>query len=178
MIAKETVLISTFAAITAVLGMLPPIPVSIIPVPLTAQTLGVMITGCILRPTSALFAMLLFLILLSFGLPILSGGRGGIGVFFGPSSGFLIGWPIGAFIISFLLKKTRRLFFHYIFANLIGGVFVIYFFGILFMALILDLSLFDSFTTSLIFLPGDFAKVILAAAVSSHVVRAYPDRDI
>ncbi|GAF09352.1 hypothetical protein [Paenibacillus pini] len=43
---KEMVFAALFAAFIAVLGMIPPIPLGFIPVPITAQTLGVMLAGC------------------------------------------------------------------------------------------------------------------------------------
>jgi biotin transport system substrate-specific component len=80
--AKDFVLIATFAALTAVLGLLPPIPLPLIPVPITAQTFGVMIAGCLLKPRLAFFSMVLFIILVAAGFPLLAGGRGGDGCFY------------------------------------------------------------------------------------------------
>ncbi|WMT43114.1 hypothetical protein RE628_13095 [Paenibacillus sp. D2_2] len=45
---QEFVFAALFAAFIAVLGMIPPIPLGFIPVPITAQTLGVMLAGCFL----------------------------------------------------------------------------------------------------------------------------------
>ena len=94
--ARDTVLIALFAALTAALGLLPPIPVPLVPVPVTAQTLGVMLAGCLIGPRRASLSILLLLVLVAIGLPLLSGGRGGLSVFVGPSVGFLIGWVFGA----------------------------------------------------------------------------------
>ncbi|MCA0341275.1 MAG: biotin transporter BioY, partial [Proteobacteria bacterium] len=48
MTTRDIVLVALFAAIIVVLGLLPPITLGFIPVPITAQTLGVMLAGCIL----------------------------------------------------------------------------------------------------------------------------------
>src|SRR5574343_2012459 len=93
----STALIALFAALMAVLGLIPKIDLPL-GVPITLQTLGVMLAGCMLGPKRALQALLLFLAAVAIGLPLLSGGRGGIGVFFAPASGYLIGWPVGAFV--------------------------------------------------------------------------------
>ena len=53
--ARDAVLISTFTALIAVLGMIPPIPITLIPVPITFQTLGVILTGLLLKPKNAAF---------------------------------------------------------------------------------------------------------------------------
>ena len=74
MTARDTVLIALFAALTSALGLLPPIPVPLIPVPVTAQTFGVMLAGCLIGSRRAGLAMLLLLALLAMGLPLLSGG--------------------------------------------------------------------------------------------------------
>lgn len=86
--------IAIFTALMAVLGFMPPLFLSFTPVPITLQTLGVMLAGSILRPKSAILSQLVFLLLVAFGAPLLPGGRGGFGVFFGPSAGFLIAYPL------------------------------------------------------------------------------------
>ncbi|SVE61041.1 uncharacterized protein METZ01_LOCUS513895, partial [marine metagenome] len=40
---RDIAIVAVFAALTAGLGLLPPLPVSIVPVPITAQSLGVML---------------------------------------------------------------------------------------------------------------------------------------
>ena len=72
-------LVSLFAALIAVFGLIPKIDLPL-GVPITLQTLGVMLAGCMLGPKRALQALLLFLAAVAIGLPLLSGGRGGIGV--------------------------------------------------------------------------------------------------
>ena len=69
-------LVSLFAALIAVFGLIPKIDLPL-GVPITLQTLGVMLAGCMLGPKRALQALLLFLAAVAIGLPLLSGGRGG-----------------------------------------------------------------------------------------------------
>ena len=102
---RDMVHIALFAAIMAALGLLPPIPVGFIPVPITAQSMGVMLAGSILGAKRGALAILLFLALVAVGLPLLSGGRGGLGVFFGPTAGFLLSWPVGAFVTGWLTER-------------------------------------------------------------------------
>ena len=79
--------IALFAALIAVLGLVPQIDL-MAGVPITAQSLGIMLCGTVLGARRGALAVLLFLLLVAVGLPLLSGGRGGLGVFAGPSVGF------------------------------------------------------------------------------------------
>jgi len=91
---KDLAYIALFAAITAVLGLVPAIQVG--PVPITAQTLGVMLAGSILGARRGFLSQLLFLVLVAIGLPLLASGTGGLAVFAGPTAGYLISAPISA----------------------------------------------------------------------------------
>lgn len=75
-----------FAALIGVLGMIPPIPLGFIPVPITAQTLGVMLAGGFLGKKTGSLSLILFIVLVALGLPLLSGGRGGLSALVGPSA--------------------------------------------------------------------------------------------
>lgn len=176
MSARDTVLVSLFAALTAALGLLPPIPVPVIPVPVTAQTLGIMLSGCLIGPRRAGLAMLLLLALVALGLPLLSGGRGGLAVFVSPSAGYLIAWPIGAYVIGKIVSRFGVSAAILFVANCIGGIIVVYGFGIPVMAVVLDLPMTTAIVTGAAFLPGDLAKAALSAFVAAAVLRAYPGR--
>ena len=134
--ARDAVLISTFTALIAVLGMIPPIPVAVIPVPITLQTLGVILAGLLLKPKNAAISVAIFLVLVAIGMPLLSGGRGGLGVFMGPSSGFLISWLISAYTISYIKNHLGNSLMACIFSSVIGGILLMYPIGILVMSLI------------------------------------------
>jgi biotin transport system substrate-specific component len=90
-------LVSLFAALVAVFGLIPKIDLPL-GVPITMQTLGVMLAGCLLGPKRGAQALLLFLAAVALGLPLLSGGRGGLAPFFAPAAGYLLAWPLGAFV--------------------------------------------------------------------------------
>lgn len=174
MSARDTVLVAMFAALTAALGLLPPIPVPVVPVPVTAQTLGIMLAGCVIGARRAAFAMALLLVLLALGLPLLSGGRGGLGVFVGPSAGYLIAWPLAAYCIGTIVSRFGRSVGVLFLANCVGGIGLIYAAGIPVMALVLDLPLGSAALAGSAFLPGDLIKAGVAAAVAAAVLRAYP----
>jgi len=173
---RDLAYVALFAAIVAVLGVIPPVAVPVIPVPITAQTLGVMLAGSVLGARRGGLALLVFLAVVAVGMPVLSGGRGGLGVFVGPTAGYLYSWPIAAFVIGWLTQLFwRRFNAGYAFlANVLGGIVVIYAIGIPFTSVYADVPLWTSFTGSFLFLPGDLVKALIAALVADGVRRSYP----
>ena len=173
--ARDLAQIAIFAALIAALGL--PGPLNIGPVPITLQSLGVMLAGAILGPRKGSLAVLLFLVLTLVGLPLLAGGRGGIGVFtVSPAAGYLYGYLFGAFVTGYL---TARLMPKYSFlpalgATILGGIVAVYLIGIPVMAMNLALPLWTALGLNVAFLPGDLIKVVVTVLVASQVHRAYP----
>jgi biotin transport system substrate-specific component len=172
---KDLAYIALFAAITAVLGLVPAIAVG--PVPITAQTLGVMLAGSILGARRGFLSQLLFLVLVAIGLPLLASGTGGLSVFASPSAGYLISWPVAAFVVGLL---TERFWARYdlargIVANVVGGIAVIYAIGVPVLAVVANLSPRAAIVAgALPFLIGDAIKAVVAAAIAVQVRRSYP----
>ncbi|WP_040616589.1 biotin transporter BioY [Roseibium sp. TrichSKD4] len=174
---RSLVQIAFYAALIAALGLLPPIAIPFLGgVPITAQSLGVMLAGVMLGPVRGALAVLLLLFLVALGAPLLSGGRGGLAVFAGPSVGFLIGWPVGAFVAGLIMQKTANynVLVSAAFAAAIGGIGVIYAFGIPGLVVMTDLTFAKAAMGSAIYLPGDLVKVAIAAIVAQTVARGLP----
>ncbi|MEL4505299.1 biotin transporter BioY [Luteococcus sp. H138] len=173
---RDLALIGVFAAITAVLGFLPAIPTGLSPVPITAQSLGVMLAGAIIGGRRGALSQILFLALVAVGLPLLAGGRGGLGVFAGASVGFLLGWAVAAWVIGALTERRGAPYSVPlgIMFNLIGGVVVLYAFGIVGMMVRTKMGLVPTMTANAPFLIGDSIKAVLTALVAAGVHRAYP----
>ncbi len=173
--AADAARIATFAALTAVLGMPGSLALFGNAVPITLQTLGVMLAGALLGAWRGALAMLTFLALVAAGLPLLSGGRGGPGVFVGPSAGYLIGFVVGAAVVGLIVERFRTLtFWRVLAACVVGGMLVMYALGIPLQSLVTGFSLQTVATGSLMYLPGDLVKAVIAASVTVGVVRAYP----
>ena len=77
--ARDLAQIAIFAALIAALGLPGTITVGPTGVPITLQTLGVMLAGGILGARKGFLSVLVFLVLTTAGLPLLAGGRGGLG---------------------------------------------------------------------------------------------------
>ena len=172
---RDLAYIGLFAAITAVLGLVPAVQIG--PVPITAQTLGVMLAGSILGARRGFLALLVFLVLVAIGLPVLPGGGGGLAVFAGPTAGYLVGWPFGAFVVGVL---TERFWQRYnlawgALANVIGGMGVVYLIGVPVLAAVAGLSPWAAIVSGVLpVLVGDVVKAVLAAAIAVQVRRSYP----
>ncbi|MFY0758678.1 biotin transporter BioY [Metabacillus dongyingensis] len=176
---KKIVYVSMFATIMGALGIVPPIFLGFSPVPITLQTLGVMLSGSVLGarlgPKYAALSQILFLLLVMTGLPLLSGGRGGIGVFFSPSGGYLIGWIVGAYVIGFLTYRMKNIsFVKILLVNILGGIFIVYLFGIPIQAFMMNIPLAKTVILSMVYLPGDFIKVIVASLLAIKLQKSIP----
>lgn len=167
--------VALFAALIAVLGLIPKIDLPF-GVPVTAQTLGVMLAGCLLGPWRGLAAVLLFEGAVALGLPLLAGGRGGFGVFLGPTVGFLVGWTVGAVVCGLVLRHLPGpIVVRAFVASVLGGIVGIYLIGIPGLALMAGLTLEQAALGSLAFVPGDLIKCALTAAVVQTVARGLPE---
>jgi len=173
--ATDLARVAVFAALIAVLGLPGSFPV-FGGVPITAQTLGVMLAGAVLGPWLGALSVTVVLALTAAGLPLLAGGRGGIGVFLGPSAGYALGWILGAIVVGLLVHAggRRPVVWRTALAAVVGGVAAIYAVGIPVQSAVTRLPLGDTALASLVFLPGDLLKAALATAVVTALVRAYP----
>lgn len=174
--ARDLALVAIFTGIIAALGIVPAFTPPGFAVPITAQTLGVMLAGSILGARRGGLSLVLFLALVAVGLPLLAGGRGGMGVFAGPSVGFLLAWPVAAVVIGWVAQRGGPSYkLHWgVVANVLGGIVVVYVGGIVGLAAVLDLSLVAAAATTWVYLPGDAVKVVVAALVARGVHAAYP----
>lgn len=172
---KNIAHIALFAALIAVLGLLPKLSMGF-GVPITAQSLGVMLAGTVLGAKRGALAVLLFLLIVALGLPLLAGGRGGLGVFVGPTAGFLAGWVAGAFVTGLIVERWRNTAVVVVasMASVIGGIIVLYLFGIIGMALVLDKTLLESAALVVAFIPGDIAKALVTGLLTEALYRARP----
>lgn len=172
--ARDLARIAVFAALIIALGLVGPIPVPGL-VPITAQTLGVMLAGAVLGPWRGAAAVLIVEVLAIAGLPVLSGGRGGLGVFLGPTAGYLIGWIVAAFVIGLITYAgSRVVWWRTAVATVVGGILVIYAFGIPVQSWVTGVAFGETVLTSLIFLPGDLIKATIATVLVVALARAYP----
>jgi biotin transport system substrate-specific component len=126
--------------------------------------------------------MLLFLVAVALGLPLLSGGRGGLGVFMAPAAGYLIGWPFGALVTGWAMAALPRATpksaaVSAFIASSLGGLLVVHAMGVAGLVKIANLSWTQAFLGTLVFVPGDLLKCAVCAMVLHTVARGLPDWD-
>lgn len=182
--ATDLALIAVFAALVAGSALIAAIPVGGLGVPITLQTLAVMLTGLALGPGRAFAAVGLYVLLGLAGLPIFSGGRSGLGVLAGPSAGYIIGFVFAATAVGWLavvvLGRTAvrpgRLRAVLLFAAaMVSSIIFVHSLGILGMMVNAKLDFSKAFIADLAFYPGDVIKNILAVTIALALHKAFPD---
>ncbi len=174
--ARDVAIIAVFAAITAALGLLPAIYLPVSPVPITAQTFGVILAGAVVGGRRAGASQLLFLALVALGLPLLAGGRGGIGVFVSPTVGFLVAFPIVAGLIGWATERVGAPYrlLPGLVVNTAFGIGVMYLFGWVGMMATTHLAPWAAIVALAPFLIGDALKVVIATLTAKGVHASYP----
>ncbi len=173
---RDIVHIALFAALTAALGLFPPLTLPAVGVAITAQSMGPMLAGALVGAKRGGLALALFYVLVAVGMPLLAGGRGGMGVLLGASGGFVLAWPIAAFAIGWAYQRAR--FNPGLPGDLailaVFGIGLVYLIGVPWISAVAGLSLSQAFIGSLGFIPGDLIKIAVVIAVTRTVRRAYP----
>ena len=179
---KNIVLVSLTVALTTA-GAWTRIPLG--PVPISLQTLFVLLSGAVLGPILGAMSMGVYLILGLIGLPIFTAG-GGPGYLLSPTFGFLLSFPLSSWIVGLLYRmdpgrgKTGRL---RNFAAFVAGTAVIYLIGVPWLGLNLkfvqgkEVGVAALLTMGMVpFLPGDCLKILLASFLSGPVGRVLTGR--
>ncbi len=92
------------AAVTAVSAQL---KFNLGPVPYTMQNFGIVLSGLVLGRYGAL-AQLIYLGMIAAGLPVASGFKGGLGVLFGFTAGYLWAFPLAAFFVGIARERIWK----------------------------------------------------------------------
>lgn len=176
----DLALIAGFAALIAVCAILPAIKVGAGLVPITLQTFAVLLAGAVLGARRGFLAVLLYVVVGAAGLPVYSGGAGGLGVLAGPTGGYLVGFPLAALLCGFLVERLPRhqaatsvpLIF---LAGLVSSALFIHTCGMAGLVLRADLTWGEAFDVDKVFWIGDALKNVVMAVVATAVHRAFPD---
>ncbi|MDA3975236.1 biotin transporter BioY [Enterococcus thailandicus] len=154
-----------FLALIIVSGMIA-IPVPAIGVPVVLQNIIIMLTAGFLGKKYGTITIGMFLALVFMGVPILSGGRGGLAVLFSPSGGFLIGFLLCGFIICPMLEKIGSdTYWKILLAFIVGGALFINILGSFTLAYFSHQSLWTGLKMAAFFVPIDIGKSIIAAII-------------
>lgn len=173
---KNITLIALFAALIAALGLIPKITLGS-GIPITAQSMGIMLCGTVLGARRGALAVILFVALVAMGLPLLAGGRGGLGVFQTPWAGFYWGFPVAAFVAGLVVEKWDGvpLRFSAIVGALVGGIGALYLVAVPYYMIAKPAGLVESVATAMLpFMAGDILKAIIAGLITAALYKARP----
>ena len=140
------------------------IPLPFSPVPITGQTLAVLLSGALLGSRRGGLCLLAYLVEGIAGLPVFAGGTAGLVHLLGPTGGYLVGFVVAAYITGLLAERgwDRRTGTTFL-AMLLGNA-AIYAFGLPWLACfsgvgrMLPLGFYP-------FIPGDLLKLALATVL-------------
>ena len=164
---SQLVLASLMAALTGI-GAYIYVPLG--PVPIVLANLFVFLAGLLLGSRWALVSMGLYLLLGAMGIPVFSGGRGGLAHFVGPTGGYLVGYALAAWIIGWISGKSRGNVILEGIAVLAGGL-SIYGLGVPWLKMGAHLSWSKALVVGFVpFIFGDLVKGCAAIAVA-HAIR-------
>ena len=168
---KQMVLIALMTAVTCVLGPLS-IPLPFSPVPISLTNFAIFLAIFVLGMKNGTISFIIYLLLGAVGVPVFSSFRGGLQVLAGPTGGYQIGFIFLALIMGFALDHFDRKLLPTIIGMIIGMV-VCYAFGTVWLAKLLSLSFKEGLMMGVIpYLPGDAAKIIIAAIVGPKLYGA------
>jgi biotin transport system substrate-specific component len=156
---KDLVQVALIASILFVLSF---IKFHIGTVPITLQTFGVMLAGSVFGSKKGGLATLVYLIVY-----VLLG----YGNILGPTGGFLVSFPIAAFLIGLAIEKTNNSPYTIFYINTLFGVLLVYAIGVPWLMNVLEMDLGKALTVAAYpFIPGDMIKVVLTAIISPKLI--------
>jgi biotin transport system substrate-specific component len=160
---KSTALVVAFSLFVALSAQVV-IPLPFTPVPITLQTFAVLLTGALLGSRLGAAALTLYLGEGVLGLPFFQGGNGGwLYLAFSPTAGYLLAYPLAAFLTGTLAERGWDRKFPTAAAAIAIGSSVVLFGG--WLGLLRFFPATEAFTRGVVpFVIGDIVKVALAAA--------------
>lgn len=165
--ARQTALVIGGSLIVALCARIT-IPLPFTPVPLTVQNFGVLLIGLLLGSRRGFAALALYLAEGAVGLPVFSPiGPGGIAQMLGPTGGFLLAYPLVAWLAGYVMEHGRKTFSRAAIGGLLGEV-VLFTAGLAWLA-VLTHSIAQAFRWGLYwFLFAEVIKVMMAAGIAAR----------
>jgi|SRR6056297_1318052 len=172
---KNMIVTSLFAALMAISAIFIAVPLG--PVNFTLQVFFVLLSGIILGPKYGPLSQILYMVMGLLGLPVFSGGIGGISYIFAPSFGYILGFILASYVVGKITENFNRLTFKKLFLVSLIGLIAVYIVGFPYLYLILtevagaDVTFNTVFKSGvLIFLPGDLIKCVLASLTGKKMI--------
>ncbi len=142
------------------------------PAPVSMQVLGVFLAGILLGPLWGGFSMVLYLLAGAVGAPVFANGSAGIAELFASTGGYLWSYPLAAFLVGAIVHGGLQLRnpvprgLVRLVGAMVAGTVVIYAFGVVGFALVLEMTLPEAFLTGAVaFVPAEAFKIAAAVGV-------------
>src|SRR3989338_196036 len=163
---KFLVFSALFAALTAAVSPIK-IPLGFTPVPITLQTLVVLLSGAMLGPYYGALAMILYVVVGALGLPVFAGGGSGIGAILGPTGGYLISYFIAAVAIGKVVQMRKEQKYLDYAVAMVAGTIIIYLLGASWGMVVTGLGVTQIIIGWVLpFIIGDTIKLLIAAYIA------------
>ncbi len=165
---KDIIYIAVFTAIIAVLAQISiPMPGG---VPMTMQTFAVPLAGIVLGAKRGTISTLIYVLLGFIGVPVFAGFSGGAGIVLGVTGGFIVSFPLMAFLAGLgmrvadrqrMSERNRAMAWVMIYAGLIVGALINYLIGSLWFMAVAGGSFARAVTLCVVpFIPTAIIKII------------------
>ncbi len=163
--ARSAGMVVGFTLLTAVAAQIT-LPVPWTPVPVTAQTLSVLLAGGTLGWRNGALSQLLYVLVGAVGLPFFHDAQGGWAVVSGPTGGYLVGFIAAAALVGCLAEQGQDRRLLTCLPAMLAGTAIVYVFGVPWLAHVLNVDTARAITLGLApFVVGDAAKLLVAGVL-------------
>ena len=164
---RRSLILSQTAAFIGLIVVGSWVSIPFFPVPLTLQTLFVLLSGAVMK-RYAVLPTGLYVLFGAMNLPVFHNGTAGIGILLGPTGGYMLGFIPGAFIAGIAyegIDRSRHA------AGLALGIGTIFAIGMVWLSVSAGLPLVDAFIIGVIpFIPGDVLKTYAAYFIAERYI--------
>ena len=169
--------IAIMAAVTAVLA---PLSIPVGEVPVSAATLAVMLGGLVLGKTEGAASAAVYLLLGAAGIPVFAGYTGGLSILLGVTGGYLLCYPVLAWIcgrLDELLEKKGMAVSFAMITAMAAGTAVLYACGTVWFVILTRMQFTAALAVCVIpFLPGDLLKMAVCVLIVPQIRKALEAR--
>ena len=167
-------IMAAFTAIIAVMAqIIIPMPLG---VPMTLQTLAILLAGVMLGVKKGTISTVLYVLLGAVGAPVFAGFAGGFGIVFGPTGGFILSFPLLALAAGIGAEKNNKL---WLWGGIVAGVVINYMCGVIYFSIATSNDLITSFMACvLFFIPTDILKIVIAGLFGIKVRKLLFERNV
>lgn len=161
---SELFWVSAFTLLTFLAAQ---VAVPVQPVPFTLQTMVVLLSGAFLGSKNGAYSQILYIALGAIGMPVFA-NFSSFPSLLGPTAGYLLAFPLGAYLVGLLTERKRNLAF--VLVSMAISNLLILFIGSAYLSIFSGTSFSNSFFAgALIFSIWDIIKISAAASIYSGI---------